>query len=850
MSFRKKMKKVLLKNFKKLISLFHRHFIIFGSIFLLYAFIRINFKQKIHPKEIFGSYRKLFSGFEKQKTEEICLKADNDLLLLYNTDSFFSINENEKIDLEKSTSYLLNYIENNKTVDLKNYILSFYAQIILAIIDLALIAVWIFLCIFVSKDKYVNCLSKIRYVNKYLKNISSFVSIAMYLGIVIINIIILFNIHIFLQDVNNSFCSFFKINYHTYNGEENFYAIRPKWTGINQIKNLIQKTKENLSKLTNENHQINQKINEIKESKYLNTENNNLIESYINEFCDLNNYKVPNPNPFSNKEISEFLYCSDILYLVEKEYNETFNTNIMEINDIYNILLSIDINMNKIKFSFDNAKNKLDSFVNIIADMEIEYFNDLVFIFESIIRKYLIYIIYVFFVLFLLLELAGFINIITLRTCYTLYCNKVYNFIWNFQFFFMLVIFLIVAFSSSMKVLIGDVSLIMKSYYTNDKVQGDRKIGNTNYDLEGIDKCIIGNGDLANYMNLDKDAEQLSHFYSKINIIKNNLNYFKNYEIISKKNETNNFLDELENETFLAEFKFLGDNNFTNAEEIIENNMNIYTDNETNQDIKYNDNYPNYYFVFDKEFCKQNYTLLSNNEINDFYQKGNNCLLLKDFPSNKSYFKEITTKNMESNFDLDYLVNQYKERFYGKDGFESSFLKLLENSRNYLENKINKESNKIKNDIIKLYETFDNKIDIIHNLYKDILKQNSTDLFSAFDCRYLKRDFFIFLYQLDSNLKHSLKIFTIYCFILAIFSFLSILFSVFYLKLIRIERKFNEEIIKTKEKEEISEKPKIGSIHEKYNLDETPNPSSNEKSGLKKGKKYKHVIDIDIEKIQ
>ena len=848
------MKNFLKKKYKKVISLFHRHLIIFCSIFLLYVFTSINFKQKNKLKEIFGTQRKLFSGFEKQKTEDICQKADNDLILLYNSDSYLYVNDNN--ELKKSTTYLLNYAENKNFIDLKNYILSFYAQIILAIIDIFLVVIWVLICIFISRDKenYMKCLLNIRCAKNCLKNIFSFSSMSMYFIIIVINVIILINIPFFLQDINNSFCSLFKISYHTFNGEEKFYDIRPKWTGINQIKNLIQKTKENISKLTNQNHQINQKIKEIKKRKYFNPDNNNFIESYINEFCNLKEFKIPNPNPFNNDEISEFLYCSDILYLVEKEYNETFNNNIIELVDIYNILVSIDNNMNEIKFSFDNAKNKLDSFVKIITDMEVEYFNDLVYIFENIIRKYLIYTIYVLFTLVLLLEIVGFINLIILRSCYSLHCNKVYNFIWNFQFFSVVIIFLFAVFCSSLKIFISDVSLIIKSFYDNNKVKENRTFSNTKYDMNGLNKCIIGNGDLANYMNLDKDTEQISHFYSTINIIKNNLNFFKNYEIISEKNETNAILNELENKTFLAKFKLLDDNNYVNAEEIIEKYMNIYTDNESNQNLKDNDYYSNYYFVFDKEFCKSNYTLLSNNnEINDFYKKGNNCMILKDFPSNNNYFKTLTIKNNEQELGLNDLVNEFKKRYYNNEGFETSFLKLLQNSRNYLETYISKESNKIKNDIIKLYEALDNKINLIHDLYKNILEQNSTDLYSAFNCRYLKRDFFIFLDQLDDNLTPTLKNLTIYCFILSSFSFFSILFGVLYLKINDIERKFNEELFKSEEKsgkKEITEKPKMRSIHENLNLDEGPKSTTNEQSGLKKGKKYKHVIEIFFEKDQ
>ena len=849
LTLRLKMMKFLKKSIKNIFSLFNRHFIIFASIFLLYAFIGINFNLKIKLDDKFPTQRKLFSGFAKQKTEDICQKADKDLILSYESDSYFYIKENSS--MKKSTSFLLNYVEDKEDSDLKSYIFSFYSQIILAALDILLIVIWILLCIFVSKDDYMDCLLKTRCVNKCLKNVFFIIAIAIYLVAVIMNIILLFNIHIFLQDINNSFCSFFKISYHTYNGEEYFYEIKPKWLGINQLKNLIQKTKDNLDKLTNQNKQINQKINEIKENKYFISDNNGFFEKYINEFCDLNKYKVPNPNPLNDSEISEFLYCSDILHLAESEYNETFNNSISEISEIYNILISIDNNMDKIEFSLEYAKNKLDSFVKIIKDMELEYFDNLAYLFETVIRKYCIYIIYVFFILVLLLELGGLINMVVLRSCFSIYCNKIYNFIWNFQFFSVFLIFLISIFFDSMKIFVNDISSIMQSYYNNEEIKENRTFYNTQYDLEGMNKCIIGDGDLAQYMNLDKDAEPLSHFYSMINIIKNNLNFFKNYEINSEKNEVNITLDELEQKPFLAKYKLLGDNKIINAEEDLEKYLNLYTNNKENQDLKNNDYYANYFFVYDKIFCKSNYKLLSNNnEEFNFYKKGKNCMILEDFPSNNNYFKSISTKNMEQNYDLDDLVNKYKERYYNNGGFESSFQKMIQNSKYYLENKLNKESNKIKKDLISIYEILDNKINIIHDLYKSILKQNSTDLFSAFNCGYLKRDYFIFLDQLDNNLNHSLNNFSIYCFILAFFSFLSILLSLISIKVTKVERKYNEELFKVKEKSEkheISEKPKIRSIHEKFNYDEGAKSSTNEKSGLKKGKKSKHVIDIVLD---
>ena len=836
---------------KKRISIFYQNFIIIGSFFLLYILFKLNFKDKLKHTKISAIKRKLFTTSEKQKSEDICQKADKDLILLYKNDSYFYIKEN--ITIKKPTSYLLNYLENKDSLELKNYIFSFYAQIIIIILDIVLIIIWIVLCYYVSKGRYLYCLRKIRCAKNCFKKTFFIGSLFFYLGIILLNIIILFSFSILFKDINNSFCSLFKIIYHTYNGEETFYEIKPKWTGINQIKNLIQKTRQKLGDLVSNNNQINKNINEIKENIFFNHDIN-FVESHINSFCDLNSYKVPNPYPFDDGIISEFLYCSDILLSIEKEYNQTFSYYFNEVNNIFYIMNDINNNLDKIEFSFDNAKNKLDSFTKILKDMEIEYFNKLVYIFDTIIGKYIIYFLLCFFIFIFLLEIAGLINLIVLNACYTLYCNKIYNFIWNFQFFSVMILLLIVACSSFINIFIDDISLILKTSYNNQ----NRTISKSIYDLEGFNICINGEGDLAHYMNLDKEAKSLSHFYSMINIINENLNNIENYNILSEKNETINILNELEQKTFLARFKLFGDENITTAEDILENNLNKYTDNQDNQDLRDNEYYSNYFFVYDKDFCKSDYEFLDiNNKTTDSYLKGKNCMLLKDFPEYSNYFKTIRTKNMEESTGYNYyfndLINKFKQKYYDSDGFEPSFLILLHYSRNYLENVINIESKKIKNDLINIYKIMENKVNIIDDLYKNIIDQNNTDLYSAFNCKYLKRDLHIFLDQLDSYLSHSLYKFTLYCFILAIFSLLSILFSIFSIRLNKMERKIKEQLFKPKEKfekEDILEKHKVESLRERFNFDGGMKSNINEKTGLKNNSRLKHIIDIDIEKNQ
>ena len=843
--------KILKSKNKSVISIIFHIFIFLCSLFILTELFSINFYHKLKVYTNFFTKRKLITSFEKQKIEDICQKADKDLILLYKSDSYSYVKDD--IQMKKSTSHLLSYLENKNDMELKSYIFSFYAQIILLIFDVVLIIAWIAICCYFYKGSYLRCLRKIRIARKCLKTIFFFISISLYIIIILMNIIILYHIPIIFQDFSNTFCSLFKISYHTYNGEENFYELRPKWTGVNQIKNLIQKTKQNLRNLIDENNQINNKINEIKGNKYYNTYKSNFIESHINSFCDLNKFNVPNPYPFNDGTISNFLYCSEILSFIEKEYNETFSIMFEEVEDIYFILDSINNNMDKIEFSLDNSKNKIDSFIKIIKDIEIEFFDKLVYIFETTIRKYYLIIIIFFFVLSLLLEIAGFINIIVLRTCYSLKCNKMFNFIWNIRYLFLILIVLIIIYSSSINIFIIDITIILKTSIASEIKE--RTFSNYNYDMRGINTCINNKGNLSQYMNLYKEAEPISHFYSMINNINENLNYIKNYKINSEKNETKNIFDELEQRPYIAKFKVSGNEDITWPEKILESKLNLYTDNKENQDLQDNEYHSNYYFVFDKDFCKSDYKFLEHNEINEHYLEGKNCMNLKDFPESTEYFKTIKTKNMEieagNNYYFNDLINKYKQNYYSNNGFESSFINLLHNSKNYLKNTINVEVNKIKDSLINIYEILKNKINILHNIYKNIIKENSTDLFSAFNCNFFKRDLYIFLDQIESNLSKSIYKFVVFCSIYGACSFLSILSSVFYIKINIEEKILSEKFFKPKKKLEennINEKPKIRTINEKLNYDEVM--KSNEQTELKSKRRprIKHIIDTEFDK--
>lgn len=842
---------------KKIVIVIIHFFFVIILLFFIIIIATFTLKKTKNINNIINAKRSLFSNIdEKQKFEYICKGADSDLFSLYEKESYNYINI-ETSPIKNSTSLLLNYLEKKNEDVLKKYFFSFYFVIFLLFLDIAIIFLCIGLFCFLYNDKcycHFNKLSQ----NICLKRIYMAVAISMYFLIIILNILILFQFYSLITQTNNTFCSLFKIVKHTFQGEEKNYKIKPKWIGIDSIKNLLEKTKIELDNIIDRNKDIYNILNkDIKNDFFTQLKDKNFVIYHLQNFCDLNKYEVTNPNPIDDKNISIFLYCEDILNLVQNEYNDNFSNYILQIEDIYNEMNSINSNKDIIEFTLDNAKNKIDSFVSVIRDIEIEYFNDLADIYD-IIKKYLSTIFYILFIIFLIIEFIGFFCVSSLLCSNSKSCKKLLITILVIQMISLLIIIIFSAFFSFCNVLSEDISAIIKHSIFNDKNDINKTFffSKYQYSIEGANICISGNGNLESYTQVDKGTESLTHFYSMLKIIKDNLNNLLNYKFILEKNETKFKISELDEKPYLSKYLVSHNNNgdlhynnesYLSPETILENVLTLYTNDENNQNIGNNSYYANYIFVHSHNLCSSRYNLSYiniTNCINDcYYEDGKKCMMLEDFPEN-NYFEGITIKHLgnidEENdefssrlYNLDELTKEFKKRYYDiENGFKTSFRKLLNNSKQYLFESIEPKFIKMKNDINKIYKIFNDKINIIENLYEDVIGKNNTYLYSIFNCKYLKRDINIFLNQLEINLYRSFYVLASYSLSISFFSFLSILFSILVLKMIKVIEKEKDKNLETNDVN-IFEKPHIKYLDEKYNIDTNLKSNENEKTGLK-----------------
>ena len=475
---------------KKIVSVLFYTFILFFNFFFMCNIIIKFCGKNIQLNKVTNEKRILFSGFENQKTEYICSKANNDLFSLYEREYFDSIIID--IPLKSPTKYLYNYFEKKNNSDLKKYILTFKFEISLVIFIIVTLIIWVLLCCFLSKDKCCNLFSN-KKPNNCLKNLAMAISVCLFLIIILLIFLILFHFYSSIQIINNSFCSFFKISNHVYSGEEKYYEIRPKWIGINEIKNLLLNTKNEIENIINNNNEIDNLLNhDIKNELIFELNNNTFISNNLKKFCNISKFFIPNPNPLEEKPISNFYYCPNILNLIQNEYNENFTKIVEDIDDIYENLKYIDANKNEIKFSLDNARNRIDSFVKIINDLEIQYFDTIYYIFDEIINKCFIISFYIFFLFALLMVFTGLLSILSFICCSnSKYCYKLYIVILHMEMFTIIIIILLTIIFSSSSILVKDISIALQYSFYWENENSEKNAIFFFLDLNMIRKALI-----------------------------------------------------------------------------------------------------------------------------------------------------------------------------------------------------------------------------------------------------------------------------------------------------------------------------------------------------------------------
>ena len=125
-------------------------------------------------------------------------------------------------------------------------------------------------------------------------------------------------------------------------------------------------------------------------------------------------------------------------------------------------------------------------------------------------------------------------------------------------------------------------------------------------------------------MQLFKGSEPLVHFYSRFNLIKENLYFLLNNKFLLDKNGIKKLFEQVEKEIYLIQYQLEGDdieenyfNNDTylNPEFILERVLNEYTNNKDNQNIGSNSYYANYQFVHSYLLGQMTTTLYKKNKL-------------------------------------------------------------------------------------------------------------------------------------------------------------------------------------------------------------------------------------------
>ena len=487
-----------------MIKTFQRIFYIFlGLVFLIFIGILFNFynNQKF-------PFRKL--NYSNDDVEKICKNISPDVYEFFYNDHFFF----ELPPIKNDTEYIDSFSEIielklKKKSFFKKYFKFYSKYFVFILISFSLFIFWINCIIFGIIFKCKKCCNCCE--NKKLKDFSLF-SIIIVLSInFFFSIITILSLKKLNKKNNNISCSILKLINEIKEGQNintNF-----KWTGIKNIRNLIQNLdtlspklvnqisnyKQNITDLNNKyNIYINELFNVYQKVKTMSTDN------YIKDINLAGSYK----NKFSNNPV-KLIPSFMLKYGPHSEINTTLYFVKYEMDLLKNNLTYIN---EAIKETFDNKdfKNELNYIQNDLLTFEntIEIINNQIIIpWYNKHKNNTKYIKFLFLIdiLYIVFDLILIISLFILNSKYLselkISLTILIHIFWNLLSILIIIGFtigiIVVIFGKEDKDLINLINMITKSeniFSENPKIIPDlHEDGKSNIDI-----CLNGNGDLTN----------------------------------------------------------------------------------------------------------------------------------------------------------------------------------------------------------------------------------------------------------------------------------------------------------------------------------------------------------------
>ena len=702
------------------------------SIILFYT-SKIEFSQKIE-----SSIRNLLTDNE---IAEICKEGKVSLNELY-LKSTYDYESNYKNN--KYAQYLIDYLDTNETKNLKDYIPRIIPLIIIFVLDIILIFSFFGYCICVSCCPCKNCqCCCYRNVKEFdcCTKFSFVISILLFFICLIVNFIGIEYGKRVSKGLNSTSCSMFKIYAHFIFGDDcNEF---PKWPGFKDIKKIIQNTVVDVNVTKKYTNKVISEYNIVSQSN--NKFENNFIENEYKNFAKsdyTSNIIVDGIN-----NISKSVYF-DLYYDLKKNLNYTYLdyqylSKVVEVlKEIKDIAENIEKN-NDIEVKLNESIEQLDDINGTFDDLSSSVLDDW-YKYQKDYNKYSEKGIYIFFLILSIFPVLSIISLIVFISFCE--CSRfIFYFSWVLN---MLIIIIFIIFGIIFGILgvIGKDGVdVMEYVISNENLQKmDDAIIIKGEGSKYLNKCFNEDGDLQTVLNLnsfDSSTSSLNDLYQKKDIVDNMSLYFNNFPGWLTELSVLESLNNIYNSNKGFQFYDSETNQKSNILEVL-NKLRYYTDKEKNDSVKFY-----HWWTLPKFNCDENYQITSNPSS----VSGRYCLNLLDFTECSTEYNNTSVDDNHNLCEifLNYrnsiinFYNQYMEQIYTLDEIFEDYVESLALI------KIHSNSGIIEG--VKM-------IDPIYQIYNKLLGNNSNDIFSVLNCRFLKKDSHILFDVLNKDLGNNSRI--------------------------------------------------------------------------------------------
>ena len=552
-----------------------------------------------------------------------------------------------------------------------------------------------------------------------------------------------------IGSINGLTCTVYKFFSNVFNGDECYE--KPIWSGFYHITDSIYNTDNIILNANSKNLKIIDNINNIKNISFYEyiIQDEKFINEEKSKYEDLYNLSFINPDPNSNSEniIPDFIYeIPNFLKNIIDDFEYNINHPFKSLNDISDYIQVINSNRINILNSLNHSLIKINQFRETFTYFAYDAITNKIK-YQKVFNKYG----NAFFSFFFPICISiGSVNIFCLLfyVTFNLQWTRIPMYVlWNIETLIMIISFIFGLLFSIIYMEGKDGREIIDYALSPLNLNNNNSIIFKNEGKDYLNICFNENGDLQYKFNLiNNNTILVDKLYDYISIIENDIQIISrdldNLKQIIKNFE--NYYDYIDNSYYYIDGKKYEFKNILDE-------LRKYSDSGYEGNYLRNRNEIYDVWVFSKKNCPKGYKYLSNND--NYLSQKRNCLLFIE--RNKLPSKYKNTLIDKGKYDnLQQAFETYNETFFS---YIEKNQEIIENNilpyfKEYYDN-LTLIKNLIESNLNEIYTT----ISPLKNLFGKYIKNNES-IFSFVNCRFMRRDINLFLFQMDKLSENSGKL--------------------------------------------------------------------------------------------